>query len=192
MKAHCAKPGVSEARSKRFKETYTDERRELMKQNALRDGKNPDIIAKRKAAFAAMPMLECDVCGKVMKEPTLKRHKRRCGKICDVEWCAEVQRMNGWCRHHFKLYQNAGWYNIPHEELFELFRQADSKCNICNKKLVLHGSDSTIGGSKAAIDHDHVTGRVRGVLCFNCNAGLGAFKDDIELLSKALEYLLNA
>ena len=39
------------------------------------------------------------------------------------------------------------------------------------------------------IDHCHKTGKVRGILCSECNTGLGKFKDSIELLQKAIEYL---
>lgn len=41
-----------------------------------------------------------------------------------------------------------------------------------------------------AIDHDHVTGNIRGLLCNGCNKGLGLFKDDVNILQKAKEYLL--
>jgi hypothetical protein len=39
------------------------------------------------------------------------------------------------------------------------------------------------------VDHDHETGKVRGILCFNCNAGLGKFKDSVEIADAATEYL---
>ena len=42
------------------------------------------------------------------------------------------------------------------------------------------------------IDHDHRTGKVRGLLCFRCNYGMGWFQDDISVLAKVLNYMSNA
>ncbi|GAA2386324.1 hypothetical protein Cme02nite_67290 [Catellatospora methionotrophica] len=39
------------------------------------------------------------------------------------------------------------------------------------------------------VDHDHEFGNVRGILCFNCNGGLGQFKDNEQSLARAIEYL---
>lgn len=43
--------------------------------------------------------------------------------------------------------------------------------------------------SKVVLDHDHKTGKGRAWICDSCNTGLGRFKDDIELLESAIQYL---
>lgn len=56
-------------------------------------------------------------------------------------------------------------------------------CAICS----LHYSNFK---KSLAVDHDHHTGKIRGLLCSKCNTGIGNLKDDPKLLKKALEYLL--
>lgn len=62
-----------------------------------------------------------------------------------------------------------------------LFKQS-GVCAIC-------GNVAT-GGRRLSVDHDHASGNVRGLLCQNCNAGLGLFKENINSLGAAISYLM--
>lgn len=75
-------------------------------------------------------------------------------------------------------------YGITADEYDQMAIEQNG-CAICGA-LECGGRGST---SRLAVDHDHVTGKIRGLLCNNCNNGLGRFKDDVELLQKAITYL---
>lgn len=70
-------------------------------------------------------------------------------------------------------------FGIGLAEYDALFKAQRGVCAICNKQ-----SDK-----KLAVDHDHDTGEVRGLLCGACNRGIGLLKDDAQILHKAIEYL---
>lgn len=55
-------------------------------------------------------------------------------------------------------------------------------CVICGK----HQSEFK---NRLAVDHSHKTGKIRGLLCITCNAGLGMFQDNPQILANAIEYL---
>lgn len=71
-------------------------------------------------------------------------------------------------------------YNVTKEEIERIREEQCNKCAICGVN------------SKLVIDHCHNHGHVRGLLCTNCNTGLGHFKDNIASLSNAIEYLRNS
>jgi hypothetical protein len=73
-------------------------------------------------------------------------------------------------------------YGIGSEEFNRMFQEQGSVCAIC-------GTEQPDGKRPFMVDHDHTTGKVRGILCNNCNMGLGWFKDKEEYLTKAIEYL---
>ena len=72
-------------------------------------------------------------------------------------------------------------YGITLEAYKQLQEQQNAVCAICKQKCNT--------GRRLSVDHDHVTGIVRGLLCGNCNKGLGNFKDKSELLEAAINYL---
>ncbi len=68
------------------------------------------------------------------------------------------------------------------EQYHALVARQGGRCGVC-------GGPPGRGRSTYNIDHDHKTGQLRGLLCHNCNVGLGHFKDNPELLHRAAEYL---
>jgi Recombination endonuclease VII len=83
------------------------------------------------------------------------------------------QRLHGSSR-HYHLKQR---YGIGVDEFDELVRQQGGVCLLCGRPDPEH------------VDHDHETGKVRGILCFNCNGGLGQFRDSVDALRAAADYL---
>lgn len=67
-----------------------------------------------------------------------------------------------------------------------MLREQNYKCAICGQEISLFGSSQKL---IAHVDHDHKTGKVRGLLCKECNTGLGKFRDNIEYLLSAVSYL---
>jgi hypothetical protein len=74
-------------------------------------------------------------------------------------------------------------YGLTEDEYLSLVKAQNNLCAICGKKDLNH---------VLCVDHDHETGQVRGLLCKNCNIGLGNFKDDIKIIHSAIAYLQNS
>jgi len=111
----------------------------------------------------------CSVCG-----PTdiRERHEKRRFPGQRRWRCRGAERAAVWARH----------YGIEAETVHKMWSAQDERCAICRTAL----------GRKFYIDHCHSTGRVRGLLCHYCNAGIGLFYDDPTRLAAAIEYLLAA
>lgn len=77
-------------------------------------------------------------------------------------------------------------YGITQEQYDEMFEEQGGVCAICERpeSRVIKGNLN-----RMAVDHDHETGAVRGLLCAKCNTALGKFDDDAALLERAIDYL---
>jgi hypothetical protein len=105
---------------------------------------------------------------------------KKCRTAQTREW-AEAHPTE-WERSRRKSYLKRK-YGITVEEADALLAAQEGRCAICGK------SEGDSRGFRMHIDHCHTTGAVRGVLCNLCNAGLGNFRDDPELMRKAIAYL---
>jgi len=73
-------------------------------------------------------------------------------------------------------------------EYYTMLKEQNNVCKICGKEETRQSR--TKGKTcQLAIDHCHKTGKIRALLCHSCNVGIGSFKDNIELLKKAISYL---
>ena len=109
----------------------------------------------------------CKCCDKNKSISEFHKHK---GRNLGVTDCCKP------CR-NTKIVEKR--YNLVDGGLEELKIKQDFKCAICKEETNL------------AVDHCHNSTKVRGLLCNNCNNGLGRFKDSIELLENAIKYLKN-
>lgn len=102
----------------------------------------------------------------------------RCRKCCSNQKNITYNSMDFRSRKNYWLIKR---YKITMDEFEDLLNKQEGKCKICSK--LLENSD------KPNVDHCHKTNKIRGLLCVNCNKGIGHLFDDVELLQKAIDYL---
>jgi hypothetical protein len=104
--------------------------------------------------------------------------------------------LDSWCRKCRATYRSEicrGKFRgqLTDDEVRKLKQQ--EKCDVCGGNE-LAGSRNNVHVGKIyalVMDHNHSTGKFRGMLCHHCNRGLGNFKDDIQNLENAILYLKN-
>ena len=74
-------------------------------------------------------------------------------------------------------------WGVTLEEYISMLKNQKRRCAICGTTKMDNGRRNF------CVDHNHKTGKVRGLLCGKCNKGLGLFKDSISILEKAISYL---
>lgn len=154
----------------------------------------------KEAYISALVEKECKTCKRILPisefhtaKTTADRHSAHC-KNCVLDrwknWYTndiELKRIKNTTRNHEynktdKGQENAlrkriGQYGLTLEEYAALIERSKGCCELCGEE------------DAYAIDHDHSTGLVRGLLCNPCNIALGTFKDDRSRLVKAIQYL---
>jgi hypothetical protein len=129
---------------------------------------------------------ECRACTKAWRKGWYTENRER-----------EIQRVLAWQREHpdllaarMEAFRAAGKkkvsdrkshlkrkYGLTLDEFDRLLEAQGGVCVICGREGVDH------------VDHDHNTGRVRGILCFQCNVAIGLLEDDVDRIAAAIAYL---
>jgi hypothetical protein len=126
-------------------------------------------------------------CPRCERERSAKHfHKNKRGKHGLHTYCIECHAKYN--RAKYDPAKQQGYrlkceYGITLQQYDAMLAAQDGTCAICR-------SDDPVTPSKRfCIDHDHVTGAIRGLLCSHCNRALGMLKDDPEALRRAADYL---
>ena len=128
----------------------------------------------------------CRVCGRELSlDQFSPDYSRADGRRATCRQCSNEA---------FKAARKNDYYVLRHygltiAEYDALLAAQGGVCAICGKPETKR-YERTGGGYRLAVDHDHETGKVRALLCHACNAGIGHFNNDPELMAVAIHYLL--
>lgn len=127
-------------------------------------------------------MKKCNRCGLEKQTDQFPKNRRIC-KPCTAQYLLAWKEKNSGKVHGYKLKKHFG---ISHREYEKLREQQNGVCAICQQpeQILMFGKKMRL-----AVDHCHDTGAVRGLLCANCNRGIGLLKDNPEWLRRAADYI---
>jgi hypothetical protein len=119
---------------------------------------------------------DCKNCAKLFKKNWYQQNKKKSAEYKKLWLVKHPDRSN-----EFDLKVRVKRYGITVEDFQRMFTQQSGLCAICCNPL-----------ESIDIDHDHVLKLVRGLLCRQCNIGLGFFQDSPAILSRAIQYLIQS
>ncbi len=157
--------------------------------------KSPENIIKYEEKKRLTGIKSCKTCFEIKDFSHF--HKSSCMKDGVINECKKChhqrivkERKNPVNREKFRQYQHKSGlknrYGITPQILNEMILKQNNRCLICNNPPVIGGAHQN---SVLHIDHCHKTGKIRGLLCHLCNRGIGLFREDENLIKKALDYL---
>lgn len=137
---------------------------------------------------------KCPRCKRVLCRQSMFNHSRSLCNDCENERQRQYQSKrlkNGTSEYKAKVRSMnrksclKTRYGISYDKFKEMSQAQDNRCMICRRLPW----ESRINLKELCVDHDHETGKVRGLLCSQCNTALGLFSDSKEKLNAAVNYL---
>jgi hypothetical protein len=150
-------------------------RNQLVTQNPL-----PDIEQLKR----------CRICKEVQSIHTFRRDNTKKGgyqNLCRTCAYTEMQKYR-YTNPNTKGTHIAHRYAITAKDYCAMFEAQNNVCAICGRPET--SVDAKSGRTrKLAVDHDHATGKVRGLLCHGCNLALGLLDDDLDRIMNVFHYI---
>ena len=141
---------------------------------------------KYKGKSGKREVRKCEQCKKEFETLSIKVRKGG-EKFCSIE-CYKTYRNNNRKNRDEKfdhiMYQKKYKYGLDKTQYLLMVESQKNRCCICDTEFT---NENKYSGP--CVDHCHIKNEVRGLLCQDCNKGLGSFKDNIIHLYKAIEYL---
>jgi len=116
---------------------------------------------------------ECNACTKIRSKEWRNKNKEKV-----IEYRKQYSKTN---KKIIKEYSLKNTYGITVEQHKQMFVSQNGRCAICNKQF--------IKSKDIHIDHNHITGQIRQLLCSHCNTAIGLLKEDTYILNNAIQYL---
>ena len=122
-------------------------------------------------------MKYCTWCKKEKPLTRFSKRTYRSGKVGYQTKCKDCERV---CKKkYYKPNENMRrQLGITDEKYDQLIEESNGMCSICDREM-----------KKICLDHDHSSGKFRGLLCNNCNTALGLVGDNVDTLHKMINYL---
>ena len=130
---------------------------------------------------------KCRGCGKqfvVKPWPTVKQVF--CTKTCRITYFNSGKYMDYIRRRGYNLKHDFG---ITYSDYAKMHNKQRGLCAICKQPETGHNGRWRKSTLQLAVDHDHKTGKIRGLLCRRCNQAIGKLNEDPRLLDRAAAYL---
>ena len=125
----------------------------------------------------------------------------RASKICKNAECNNVVARPYWDKtdkywryHHTcsSCMATKQKYGLTSPERNKILTSQGGRCRVCDSQISFMGNKTgAVSEKHAVIDHDHESGRIRGIICGRCNIILGKVNDDASLLMRLISYLGN-
>jgi hypothetical protein len=129
----------------------------------------------------------CSCCGEEKPRSEFHKHSghssglqsvcKCCNKAKHAVWRKANKGKDAWYAFKWRLRTK---FKITLENYLEMLKNQGGACAICDRK---------VDDRRMAVDHDHKTGKIRGLLCIGCNFILGSAKDSVPVLEAAIGYL---